>query len=237
MMDKKKEKLFIEKLNEVLAVYNFYYVPEESVLKGSVHCLVYKLDLDEVIYSLLFRIIPKRKTYEVFIETKYHKIVKIFETIERDYTKYHYTFTGRIIDFLEEENFDWFHNTTNIEDEYLLLETNDDLLKAVKYIEDKYVKTVVEKIIPNTNTLEKLNSLLNNYDLVYDKLEEEPKMLTLSGGIIFQSVSALIMNTLYDNADKEKLINMYSWLYKVIKDDEDIDKLTLKKVLDYVKEN
>jgi hypothetical protein len=62
-------------------------------------------------------------------------------------------------------------------------------------------------------------------------------MYVLAGGMVFQSVSALILNTIYKNPRREELIKMYSWLYNIINDDEDIDKIMMKKVLDYVSIN
>lgn len=231
MMDLNLEKEIISSLEKKINSYGF--IKDKVVLKGTVHIVNFVLNSNKINFNLLFRILPKRLKYEVYINVEYLELSNLFNKIELS-DKFIYTFTGKLVDFLEPKNNDWFHNTTCVEDEKFDLVSDDDIGKTVDYIENKYIKTVVDRIIPKINSLEKLNMLLNDFDLVYDEKHNEPKMFVLSGGMIFQSISALILNTIYNNPKREKLINMYSWLFYVIKDEEDIDKVMLKKVLSFV---
>ncbi len=226
------EERFINSLE--IRLKNYGFIKNEVELKGSFHVVNFVLNLNQVNYNLLFRILPKRLKFEIYFDVEYTVLSQILKNIDIG-SKCKYTFTGKLADFLEPENTNWFNNTTCLEDEKINLQNEEDINKTVSYIEEKYIKVVVSEIIPKINSLDKLNSLLNNYDLVYDEENDEPKMYVLSGGMIFQSVSALILNTIYNNPKKEKLIEMYSWLYNVLKDEEDIDKIIMGKTLNYVR--
>jgi len=228
------EKKFIGLLEKRLNDYGF--LKDEVVLKGTVHTIKFILNLNKINYSLLIRILPRYQEFDIYFLVEYPELSEIIQKID-DFSKYRYTFTERLSNFIAPENHDWFYNTTSTIKDKIDLQNDEDIIKLVNYIEEKYVKIVFEKIMPKINTLDKLNSLLNNYNLIYDKENNEPKMLVLSGGMIFQSVSALILNTIYNNPDREKLINMYSWLYNVLKNDENIDKIMMTKVLKYVEMN
>lgn len=230
----KLENKFISVLDEKLNTYGF--IKNKIDLKGRVHYVNFKLELNEIVYNLFIRILSKKSEFEVYLEIEYLKLSNIISEIDNTSNKYQHTFTEKLIDFLEEENRDWFINTTSLQNEYINLNDDTDILNLVNYIDTKYIQIVLKEIIPKTNSLDKLNTLLNNYEAVYDKEHKKPKMYVLSGGLIFQSISGLILNTLFDNVRKKDLIEMYGWLFYRLKDDDNVDKIMLGKVMDYVSE-
>jgi hypothetical protein len=230
-MNIKLEKEFINSLELRLKLHHFQ--KNEVVLTGRIHYVNFLLNIDGINYNLFIRLLPKNSEFEVYFKVEYTTLSEITGQLD-SLPKYKWTFTEKLIDFLEPENSNWFNNTTSLNNEKIDLQNEDDIEKLVDYIEGKYVKIIFDRIIPKINSLDKLNILLNDYDLVYDKENNEPKMYVLSGGMIFQSISALILNTIYKNPKREELIKMYSWLYNIINDDEDIDKIMMGKVLDFV---
>jgi hypothetical protein len=230
-MDLKAEKEFVSLLEERLRSYQF--IKNEMTLSGRVHYVNFLFSTNGINYNFFVRLLPKLSELEVYLKVEYTALSKIVKQIDNS-TKFQYTFTEKLADFLEPENADWFNNATCLENEKIHFDTEQDMIDFVDYLEMKYLKVLIEQIIPKTNSLEKLNALLNDYDLVYDKKNDEPKMYVLSGGMIFQSISALLLNTIFENPKRDELIKMYAWLFHVIKDEEDIDKVMIKKVLDYV---
>lgn len=233
-MEVKLKEIFINNLILKLGEYNF--LKTKIHLKGRVHYVNFRLESGDAKYNFFFRMMPRLSEFEVYLKVEYPKINSIIKKIGISSDKYNYTFTEKLNDFLEPKNKDWFRNKTSLSNESFIIESSEDVDRLIDYIDNRYLQVVLNEIIPETNSLSKLNELVNNYDKVYDKEKVKPKMLVLSGGLIFQSISALILNTLYDNVNKDELIEMYLWLYKALKDDDDLDKITLKKVIDYTME-
>lgn len=230
-MNSKTEKEFVNLLE--LRLKSYHFEKNEVVLTGRVHYVNFLFNTDGINYNFFIRLMPSISEFEVYLKVEYTALSEITKKLSSE-SKYKWTFTEKLIDFLEPKNSNWFCNTTSLNNEKIVLQNEVDVEKLVNHIENKYVKIIFDEIIPKINSLDKLNTLLNNYDLVYDENENEPKMYVLSGGMIFQSVSALLLNTMFINAKREELIKMYSWLFDVIKDDQDIDKVMLGKVLEYV---
>jgi len=134
-------------------------------------------------------------------------------------------------DFLDPLNHkDWFNHTTNLTVEDLP-HSEKVIEKIVHKIEKIYIKAIENEIIPRIDTLERLNALLNDYKSVYDEDKNGPKMYILSGGLIFQSLSALVLNTIFQNEYKAKLIKMYGWLLSVYRDKEGVDYVMLENTI------
>lgn len=74
------------------------------------------LNANEINYGFFVRLLPKRLKFDIYFEVEYIKLSDIIKKID-DTSKYKYTFTERLADFLEPENADGFNNTTCLDDE------------------------------------------------------------------------------------------------------------------------
>jgi len=224
------ESILVNKITDVLEKYEYKLMSKS--LRGRVHTVDYKKKIKDGVFIFFIRIQPDLENFDIYFEAYYPKIVRRLKKINGFYDKHKYTFTGRMNDYLDPLNRkDWFHNTTNLSVENLP-HSEQEIEKIVNKIEKKYVKVIEKEIIPRIDTLEKLNVLLNDYRTVYDENENKPKMYTLSGGLIFQSLSALVLNSFFQNENKEKLIKMYSWLLSAYRNKEGVDYVMLNNTLE-----
>jgi hypothetical protein len=191
-------------------IENQGFIEIENGLKSE-HFVDYMLVTGDVHYVLSIGFIrPNFLKYSNYLSVSSPQVTE-------EYMKVDPVFTGRwrilsfnLDTFLNPQNADGFYNTGNTTGTYITKtpESEEELERNAAELYNVYFKPVIEQIVPQTNSLAKLDHLLSGSKAIYD-VNKPLKIRVYSDTLVRQVLASVLVAKVVNRPNYPELVKRY----------------------------